>query len=354
MQDLGTLPGATSSVAAGINNNGQIVGHSTFSPFTPENPTSVFRTDAFLYSGGAMQDIAFGGVNSFAEGINNGGQVVGYGNVNTYFDPVMNAFVGSQSNYQDIGTFRGNGSYSEVNGINDSGQVVGRADIIAGGNTHAILYNNGIWNDLGTLPGGSQSYGLAISNSGQVVGYGDTNGGSATHAFLWQGGSGMQDLGTLGGTFDDSVALGINNNGLIVGYDTISSTGSQDAFLYSDGVMQDLNDLIPSTSDWTLEEATGINDSGQIVGEGVNPSGQTDAFLLTPTPEPSTLALLAAGAIGLVGYGHWQRRQKRALALAGSEALFGADGSTPERNGPAVLPFASPRACSTKRARRAA
>ena len=33
----------------------------------------------------------------------------------------------------------------------------------------------------------------AINNTGQVVG---TSGG---HAFLWQSGSGMQDLGTLGG-----------------------------------------------------------------------------------------------------------------------------------------------------------
>jgi hypothetical protein len=31
---------------------------------------------------------------------------------------------------------------------------------------------------------------------------------------------------------------------------------------------------------WVLEEATAINDSGQIVGYGVNPEGQTDAYLI--------------------------------------------------------------------------
>ena len=71
--------------------------------------------------------------------------------------------------------------------------------------------------------------------------------------------------------------------------------------------MQDLNNLIAPDSGWTLEDATGINDSGQIVGYGINPSGQNDAFLLTPTPEPSTFALLAAGAVGLLGYA-WRRR----------------------------------------------
>ena len=58
-----------------------------------------------------------------------------------------------------------------------------------------------------------------------------------------------------------------------------TSGGSDHAFLYSDGTEQDLNTLIPASSGWTLEDAYGINDSGQVVGTGVNPSGQTHAFL---------------------------------------------------------------------------
>ena len=61
--------------------------------------------------------------------------------------------------------------------------------------------------------------------------------------------------------------------------------------------MTDLNSLIPSSSGWTLESANDINDSGWIVGVGLNPSGQTDAFLLAPVPEPSTVALLLAAAL---------------------------------------------------------
>jgi hypothetical protein len=43
---------------------------------------------------------------------------------------------------------------------------------------------------------------------------------------------------------------------------------------------------------WTLQVATAINDSGEIVGHGVNPEGQEDAFLLTPVPEPSSLGVV--------------------------------------------------------------
>ena len=52
------------------------------------------------------------------------------------------------------------------------------------------------------------------------------------------------------------------------------------------GVWQNLNNL-PSAAGWTLTQATGINDLGQITGWGWNPSGQEAVFLLTPTPEPS-------------------------------------------------------------------
>ena len=93
-----------------------------------------------------------------------------------------------------------------------------------------------------------------------------------------------------------SAARKLNDSGLIVG-DAEDSVGDYHAFLWSGGTMQDLDSLIPSSLNWNLQYANGINDSGQICGVGINPSGQTDAFLLTPspTPEPSTLALLCAG-----------------------------------------------------------
>ena len=147
----------------------------------------------------------------------------------------------------------------------------------------------------------------------QIVGTPSDASVYSAHAFLYSGGS-MQDLGTLpGGT--TSYAYGINDNGQVVGYADVEygDYGSGDhAFLYSDGVMQDLNNLIDPNSGWTLFDATGINDAGQIVGEGANSLGQNHAFLLTPVvPEPSTFVLLAAGAVGLLGYA-WRRRKQTA------------------------------------------
>jgi len=47
------------------------------------------------------------------------------------------------------------------------------------------------------------------------------------------------------------------------------------------GRYTDLNSLVPASSGWTLEQATGINDRGQIIGVGQH-RGKRGAFLLTP------------------------------------------------------------------------
>jgi len=71
--------------------------------------------------------------------------------------------------------------------------------------------------------------------------------------------------------------------------------------------MQDLNNLIDPNLGWTLTNAVGINDNGQICGYGQY-GGQQEAFLLTPVPEPSTLGLLGAAALAALGYAwRWRR-----------------------------------------------
>ena len=92
----------------------------------------------------------------------------------------------------------------------------------------------------------------------------------------------MQDIGTLGGT--SSWAYGVNDHGQVVGESKVA--GEIHAFLYLDGVMRDLNDLIDPTSKWRLNKAVAINNAGQIVGTGRNPSGQEHGFLLNPLADP--------------------------------------------------------------------
>ena len=194
--------------------------------------------------------------------------------------------------------------------------------------------------DLGTL-GGAASEAAGINNCGQVVGEAYTSSG-AEHAFLYSGGT-MQDLGTLFAG-SNSFAAGINNSGLIVGaastpHELHGNPPIEHAFLYSDGLMQDLNSLIAPTSGWTLNEANAINDSGQIVGMGVNLSGQAEAFLLNPVSEPATFTLLGSTLLGL-GVVHLRRRkQKRSLHFAGESIVSSQDDPTSHEDGPAILSF---------------
>ena len=98
-----------------------------------------------------------------------------------------------------------------------------------------------------------------------------------------------------------------------------NSAGSQNAFLYSNGVMQNLNNLLGSaSSEDTLTSATGINKNGQIAVNGtITATGQSMGFLLTPVtstssagvPAPETLGLFAAAMAGLL----LMRRKKTRL-----------------------------------------
>jgi uncharacterized protein (TIGR03000 family) len=130
---------------------------------------------------------------------------------------------------QDLGTLPGH-TASFADGINNNGQVVG-ASWFSGDDEHAFLWDatNGI-QDLGTLSAAKPSKALGINNNGQVVGGSYTASGQ-NHAFLWQDGT-MSDLNDLippgsGRVLGDAYA--INNVGQIVGQGV--HNGQTDAYL---------------------------------------------------------------------------------------------------------------------------
>jgi len=113
-------------------------------------------------------------------------------------------------------------------------------------------------------------------------------------------------LGNLGGNSGNAAA--INNRGQVVGYSSTSySDPTEHAFIWDNGVMLDLNTLLDASgTGWTLEYAEGINDRGQIVGNGISLSGLRHGFILTPVPEPSTWAILLIGFAGIGFMAYWR------------------------------------------------
>ena len=268
--NLGTL-GGTFSDARAVNGNGDVAGSSTLSG------TSLSPTFAFLYSNGQMKNLGtLGGSSSRAYGINDFGEVVGDSN---RASGAADAFLYSGGKMTDLGALGSLGS--SANDINNVHQVVGDSEVADGSGEHAFLWSNGTMKDIGTL-GGTQSIATAINDGGQIVGY-STPGNRSAHAFLYSGGK-MTDLGVF---FDSSVGEAINSSGVVVGQaDVLNKDGTTQyhAFIYSGGALRDLNTLIPAGSGFVLTEAIGINDTGQIVCNGYNPTnGQTHAFLLNPS-----------------------------------------------------------------------
>src|SRR5262245_15550686 len=89
------------------------------------------------------------------------------------FEPLEDRSLLSNYIFTDLATLGGSTSYA--NDINASGQVVG-VGTTAGGDEHALLWNNGTMTDLGTL-GGLASNAVAINDVGQVVGWAHTAAG---------------------------------------------------------------------------------------------------------------------------------------------------------------------------------
>ena len=224
-----------------------------------------------------------------ATSVNNSGQAVGY----SYVDgETRHAFLYSNGVMTDIGSSSG---YSGALGINEAGEAVGFASDTPFGFAHAFVYSNGVTTVINPFGGlDNESYAASINDKGQVVGQGLTPEGYI-RAFVYSNGL-SKNLGTLRGGHN-SAAYSINNRGLIVGiadypyrtvcWDPYTSKYvpciryAQHGFLYDQGVMMDLNSLIPADEGWDLEWALDINDRGEIVGYG-RLNGVYRAYVLSP------------------------------------------------------------------------
>jgi probable HAF family extracellular repeat protein len=293
VSDLSPVVGGQ-SIAFRLNDSGTIVGN-VYGP----------ACHGFAYAAGAL--LSLPPAMRQANGINNAGTIVGSANVSAD-GGFLQATASTYSAYgggvlTDLGTTPGGfGSYAAA--INDAGHVAGTTILEETGNIEQpFFYKDGVMQALGTF-GGPYGYGWAINNHDQVVGEigslfvpGVTRSIYAHQAFLYEGGV-VTDLGVLleGG---DSTAHDINDQGQIVGA-TDTVLGKQ-AFLYVAGSMMLLDGLIDPALGWTVQEANGINELGQIAGTACK-AGLCYAVrldLATAVPEPAGVLLLAVGLLGL-------------------------------------------------------
>jgi len=255
--------------AAGINNRGEIVG--TFRDARPFEHGFVFRKGEFT----ALEVL---GLHTIPLGINDRGDIVGFGvkNGDAIQGLLWNKGGGEPT---QIGADGKNITY--FHGINNRGQVVGHSRLNVHELAEAFLWNDGIFTSLdipGVLVVGRGRESMGINDRGQVVGTCQNQTPPGTHGFLIERGvATLIDIPVPGVTA--TYASGINNSGQIVG-SYFDANGEHGYLRNANGTFT----LIQAPNVSGIEPVR-LNDRGDIVGM-FSAGGKFHGFLFS---QPSSL-----------------------------------------------------------------
>lgn len=293
--DLGALPTAPSglemSLAYGVSVDGSVVVGTALYGVSPVG-TVAFRAFRWTAEGG-LQDLGQldGYVSSGARAASaDGSVIVGRGYGVFAFSPKEAFRWTAQSGLVGLGDLAGDLTYSSsgATAVSADGEVVVGAANQTDVESQAFRWNMAAgMTGLGDLPGGAfRSSAEGISRDGLViVGIGESADGRV--AFRWTAQDGMQGLGDLPGGAYYSAAAAVSADGAIIVGRGTTADGLR-AFIWdAQNGLRPLEEVlaaggVTAIQDWSLVAANGISDDGRtIVGEGLNPEGNVEAWVAT-------------------------------------------------------------------------
>jgi len=219
--------------------------------------------------------------------------------------------------FQGLGFLPGPITFSTAAGVNADGTVVVGEGLTIPSHGQAFRWTaaSGMVG-LGFLPGRDFSTANGVNADGKVV-----VGSSArfrlpppVQAFRWTAATGMVGLGFLPGD-NESLANGVNADGTVVVGQANDASGHGQAFRWTAETGMVGLDFLPGG---TSSNANGVNASGKVVvGQALDASGANQAFRWTrATRMQSVLTLLlAAKVVTMTG---WQLRSANGVSADGT------------------------------------
>jgi probable HAF family extracellular repeat protein len=292
MKNIGSLPGGNpGSGLFAINGPGQAVGVAN-----PGNFNGSLQSQGILYRNNTMTTIDTGAPSLYAHYITDSGVIVGDytkgGSSGTLIPAIWTEDPSKPGRFRrtDLAPVSGD-SAAYANAANQSLLIVGTTQSQARGN-QGCIWNNDPKHTPSTLapaPGDQTAVAEGINNLGSACGF-SWYGIYRTSPVVWSADASHTPtvLPALPGT-THAWARAINNLGQVIGYGgdasgaggTLQTTGATPV-VWLNGQIYTLQSVLDASgAGWTNVEGVAINNSGQIAGNGIH-NGVTSAFIMTP------------------------------------------------------------------------
>jgi uncharacterized membrane protein len=258
-------PGATVTRVFGLNGHGELVGTDNVIP----------GRHAFLVNRNSYVALDASGILgthiSFARDVNDAGDIVG-GYIGD--DGNEHGFILRHSTLVTLDVPFAGSAGTQLDGINNSGIIAG-VWVDEAFTAHGFIYERGNFAHL-DYPGALDTFPYGINSRGDIVGNWDTDQSTVGHGFVVSGGR-IFSIDVPGAVPDGTAATGINDSGEIVG-SFIGEDGNSHGFLAEGASFTTLDCAeAANTSVW------GINSAGQIAGT-CDAAGQRLGFIADRIP----------------------------------------------------------------------